>query len=252
MLPLLRLLRLLLLLLPPPLTSAWGSGPQDDLEPRNYTLLHTLFCQDGEPALGLAEVFEGDPLFSFDFSSGSRRARLPEFESWAGHRGDLSGIAFDSKLCKELLSVMTPCLDGKIPESRGIPAAQVFTLEPLRLGQPNTLVCSISNLFPPEATVSWQHQGLDVGGEGPALLVPTEGLTFQAFAYLNFTPAASDLYACVVTRQGDLFSTIAFWVPQDTLPSDLLENVLCGLAFGLGIVGIFLGIGLLIYYRRPD
>lgn len=40
-------------------------------------------------------------------------------------------------------------------------------------------------------------------------------------------------------------------MPQNALPSDLLENVLCGLAFGLGVLGILVGSVLIIYFRRP-
>ena len=39
-------------------------------------------------------------------------------------------------------------------------------------------------------------------------------------------------------------------VPQNALPSDLLENVLCGVAFGLGVLGIIVGL-VLFYCRKP-
>ncbi|XP_074092702.1 HLA class II histocompatibility antigen, DM alpha chain isoform X3 [Macrotis lagotis] len=78
-----------------------------------------------------------------------------------------------------------------------------------------------------------------------------DGLGFQAFSYLNFTPTSSDIFTCVVERDGDLFSTIAFWVPQNPIPSALLENILCGIAFGLGIVGIIVGAALIICFQKP-
>lgn len=40
-------------------------------------------------------------------------------------------------------------------------------------------------------------------------------------------------------------------VPHNALPSDLLENVLCGVAFGLGVLGIIVGLVLIIYFRKP-
>lgn len=40
-------------------------------------------------------------------------------------------------------------------------------------------------------------------------------------------------------------------MPQNALPSDLLENVLCGVAFGLGVLGIIVGTALIIYFRKP-
>lgn len=40
-------------------------------------------------------------------------------------------------------------------------------------------------------------------------------------------------------------------VPHNALPSDLLENVLCGVAFGLGVLGIIVGLVLIVYFRKP-
>lgn len=49
--------------------------------------------------------------------------------------------------------------------------------------------------------------------------------------------------------QDDL--TLSALVPQNALPSDLLENVLCGVAFGLGVLGIVVGIVFFIRSQRP-
>uniref|UniRef100_A0A5F5PYC8 Major histocompatibility complex, class II, DM alpha n=2 Tax=Equus TaxID=9789 RepID=A0A5F5PYC8_HORSE len=134
---------------------------------------------------------------------------------------------------------------------RGIPITEVYTLKPLEFGKPNTLVCSVSNLFPPTLTVNWQHQFSPVEGAGPTFVSAVDGLSFQAFSYLNFTPAPNDVYSCIVTHEIDGYTAIAYWVPQNALPSDLLENVLCGVAFGLGVLGIIVGLVLIIYFRRP-
>lgn len=49
--------------------------------------------------------------------------------------------------------------------------------------------------------------------------------------------------------QDDL--TLSALVPQNALPSDLLENALCGVAFGLGVLGIVLGIVFFICSQKP-
>jgi len=49
--------------------------------------------------------------------------------------------------------------------------------------------------------------------------------------------------------QDDL--TLSALVPQNALPSDLLENVLCGVAFGLGVLGLVVGIVFFIRSQRP-
>ncbi|XP_043861090.1 HLA class II histocompatibility antigen, DM alpha chain isoform X2 [Dromiciops gliroides] len=229
----------------PALTSLLGESLQ------NHTFSHAVFCQNQEPFLGLTETFDGDLLFSFDFSRNSWVPRLPEFAAWAGDEGDLQAIDFDKAFCQNLQKALSRICEGQIPEARGNPVAEVFTLEPLEFGKPNTLICFVSNLYPPHITVTWQHEGVPVESSSPTFLSAVDGLGFQAFSYLNFTPSSTDVFSCTVAREGDLFSTIAFWVPQNPIPSALLENILCGIAFGLGIVGIIVGAVLIICSQKP-
>ncbi|XP_058410639.1 HLA class II histocompatibility antigen, DM alpha chain isoform X2 [Diceros bicornis minor] len=247
---LLRLLPLLWLLpqswtAPGALTPVW----QDDLQ--NHTFLHTIYCQNGTPSVGLSETYDEDQLFSFNFSQNTRVPRLPEFTDWAQKARDTSAIFFDQQFCQEMIQGIGPHLEGQIPVSRGIPITEVFTLKPLEFGKPNTLVCFVSNLFPPTLTVNWQHHSDPVEEVGPTFISAVDGLSFQAFSYLNFTPTPSDLYSCLVTHEIDGYTAVAYWVPQNALPSDFLENVLCGMAFGLGVLGIIVGLVLIIYFRRP-
>ena len=48
-----------------------------------------------------------------------------------------------------------------------------------------------------------------------------DGLSFQAFSYLNFTPVPSDLYSCMVTHEIDSYNAIAFW-GEKLLPGSLV------------------------------
>ncbi|XP_012646825.2 HLA class II histocompatibility antigen, DM alpha chain isoform X1 [Microcebus murinus] len=247
LLPLLQLLWLL------PHSGAFPAAPapgwRDDTQ--NHTFLHTVYCQNGSPGVGLSEAYDEDQLFSFDFSRNTRVPRLPEFAKWTEEQSDASAILFDAGFCQMMIQQIGPHLDGKIPVSRGFPVAEVFTMKPLEFGKPNTLVCFVSNLFPPTLTVSWQHGSAPVEGVGPTFVSAIDGLTFQAFSYLNFTPEPSDIFSCMVTHEIDRYTAIAYWVPRNALPSDLLENVLCGVAFGLGVLGIVVGTVLIIYFRKP-
>ncbi|XP_021042216.1 class II histocompatibility antigen, M alpha chain [Mus caroli] len=247
---LLRLLRLLWLL-PHSWAVLEASTPVLWDGPQNHTFRHTLFCQDGIPNIGLSETYDEDELFSFDFSQNTRVPRLPDFAEWAQGQGDASAIAFDKSFCEMLMREVSPQLEGQIPVSRGLPVAEVFTLKPLEFGKPNTLVCFISNLFPPTLTVNWQLHSAPVEGASPTSISAVDGLTFQAFSYLNFTPEPFDLYSCTVTHEIDRYTAIAYWVPQNALPSDLLENALCGVAFGLGVLGTIMGIVFFLCSQRP-
>ncbi|XP_005389517.1 PREDICTED: HLA class II histocompatibility antigen, DM alpha chain [Chinchilla lanigera] len=247
LLPLLQLLWLLPYswALPAAHTPVW----QEDLQ--NHTFRHTVFCQEGSPTIGLSESYDEDQLFSFNFATSTRVPRLPEFADWAEDKSDASAIAFDKKFCETMIQQLDPYFDGKIPVSRGFPVPEVFTLKPLEFGKPNTLVCFVSNLFPPTLTVNWQHNSEPVEGVGPTFVSALGGLNFQAFSYLNFTPEPYDLFTCLATHEIDGYTAVAYWVPHNALPSDLLENVLCGVAFGLGVLGIIVGIVLIVYFQRP-
>lgn len=235
----------------------------------------------------------------------------------------ISAPSLSSPSCVSTLSKQWRCLNASlfslapVPRPPGLPVPEVYTLKPLEFGKPNTLVCFISNLFPPTLTVTWQHHFVPVEGASPTYISAIDGLTFQAFSYLNFTPEPFDLYSCVVTHEIDSYTPIAHWgealspevwslgwegsspwegllllghlqfshrsfpasvlpccspspsgqsapraglqadltpfalVPQNPLPSELLENVLCGVAFGLGVLGIVMGIAFFIWSRKP-
>ncbi|EHB06470.1 HLA class II histocompatibility antigen, DM alpha chain [Heterocephalus glaber] len=229
----------------PAYTPVW----RDDLQ--NHTFRHTVFCQEGTPSIGLSESYDEDLLFSFDFSKNTRVPRLPDFADWAQDQSDAPAIAFDKQFCEMMVQQLDPVLDGQIPVSRGFPVPEVFTLKPLEFGKPNTLVCFVSNLFPPMLTVSWEHNSEPVEGVGPTFVSAVDGLSFQAFSYLNFTPEHSDVFSCMATHEIDRYTAIAYWVPHNALPSDLLENVLCGVAFGLGVLGIIVGPVLTVYFGWP-
>ncbi|XP_032196601.1 HLA class II histocompatibility antigen, DM alpha chain isoform X2 [Mustela erminea] len=277
------LLRLLhvLWLLPYSRTAPEGPTPAWRDELQNHTFQHTMYCQNWSPSIGLSEAYDGDQLFSFDFSQNTRVPRLPEFADWAQKPGDTSTIFFDKTFCQSMIQEIGPHLEGQIPVSRApsfnafwvslhhlwsalfslwdkamclghrFPIVDVFTLKPLEFGKPNTLVCFVSNLFPPTLTVNWRHHMDPVEGIGPTFVSAVDELSFQAFSYLNFTPAPSDVFSCIVTHEIDSHTVVAYWVPHNALPSDLLENVLCGVAFGLGVLGIIVGLVLIIYFQKP-
>uniref|UniRef100_A0A8C3PMC3 Ig-like domain-containing protein n=1 Tax=Calidris pygmaea TaxID=425635 RepID=A0A8C3PMC3_9CHAR len=142
---------------------------------------------------------------------------------------------------------LPPCPFSPTP---GIPVANVFPLQPPALGEANTLVCMVENIFPPAVTISWQLGGVPVTqGVTHTHYTPTSDLAFVRFSYLPVTPAAGDIYACVITREGDNTSVVAYWVPQNPVPSEELETALCGAAMALGILLALLGIAMILLTR---
>ncbi|XP_075773240.1 class II histocompatibility antigen, M alpha chain [Pelodiscus sinensis] len=199
------------------LGGAAPTAPTD--EPPAHLLSSVLFCQPERPSMGLALTFDGDGLFAFDFPQTRWEARLPDFQPWLGAQESPELIRNDSLLCRQLQTVLGNISHGLLPEARGTPIASVYTLQPLELGEPNTLICQVSNLFPASVSVSWQRRGEPVSqGANTTRLYPTEDLGFLLFSYLPFTPREGDVYTCTASVPGTSFSTVAYWVPQYPIP----------------------------------
>ncbi|KAK4805505.1 hypothetical protein QYF61_004444, partial [Mycteria americana] len=159
-------------------------------------------------------------------------------------------------LCSEVPSHLNdPLIDSIPPQpfstAAGVPVADVFPVQPPALGEANTLVCMVGNVFPPAVEISWQLNGVPITqGVTQTHYTPTADLAFIRFSYLPVTPAAGDIYTCIITREGSNASIIAYWVPQNPVPSEVLETALCGAAMALGILLALLGIALILVTRR--
>ncbi|NXI67743.1 DMA protein, partial [Anseranas semipalmata] len=222
-------------------------------EPSVHSLAEVLFCQPDMPSLGLALAFDAEQLFWFNFPSSHWQPRLPDLPAWPEATEPPSELLHDTTLCQELLRVLTAIATGPLPmpEAKGIPVADVFPMQPLELGRPNTLVCMVGNVFPPAVTVGWQRDGVPVTeGVTHTTYTPTDDLGFVRFSYLAMTPRAGEVYTCAVTRERDNTSVLAYWVPQNPVASDVLATALCGAAMALGILLALLGLALLLVARR--
>ncbi|XP_014817131.1 PREDICTED: class II histocompatibility antigen, M alpha chain-like, partial [Calidris pugnax] len=220
-------------------------------EPPAHLLAEVLFCQPAMPSLGLALAFDADQLFWFDFPRSQWTPRLPDLPPWPPNLETPKELLQDATLCQDLRRGISELATGKLPESKGIPVANVFPLQPPALGEANTLVCMVENIFPPAVAISWQLGGVPVTqGVTHTHYTPTADLAFLRFSYLPVTPAAGDIYSCVVTREGDNASVVAYWVPQNPVPSEELETALCGAAMALGILLALLGLAMILLTRQ--
>ncbi|NXI43861.1 DMA protein, partial [Galbula dea] len=220
-------------------------------EPPTHTLAEVFFCQPPSPSLGLVLSFDWDQLFWFHFPTSSWRPRLSSFPPWPPQLETPSQLLLDVHLCQDLLHNLTQLVAGKIPEAKGIPVANIFPLFPPSLGEANTLVCMVENIFPPAVEISWQLNGVQVTqGVTNTYYTPTEDLTFTRFSYLKVTPVAGEVYTCIITQEGDNTSVISYWVPQAPVPSEVLETALCGATTVLGVLLALLGITMMMVARR--
>nr|XP_056722880.1 class II histocompatibility antigen, M alpha chain [Euleptes europaea] len=233
----------------------WGAAAAATLQEEPVHLFSQVFyCQIDSPFFGLAQSLDDDQLFWFDFPNSSWHARLPDFHPELPGRVPLANVSAQRELCGELLSLLSNFSDqhAPMPEAKGIPQISIFTRYPLELGKPNTLICSVTNLFPPSADVSWEWNGQPVTqGVSTTQVYPVNWLGFERFSYLEATPQEGDVYSCIVKTPGDQYSGLAYWVPKDPVPSDFLETVAGGVAIAVGILLVILGIVLIVKSRRP-
>uniref|UniRef100_A0A8D0FNH8 Ig-like domain-containing protein n=1 Tax=Strix occidentalis caurina TaxID=311401 RepID=A0A8D0FNH8_STROC len=148
------------------------------------------------------------------------------------------------------LPIIPPHLVPSQPPA-GIPVADIFPVPPPALGEPTTLVCMVSNIFPPAVEIAWQVDGVPVTRDVTHThYTPTADLAFVRFSYLPVTPNAGDVYACVVTQEANNSSIITYWVPQNPDPDEVLETALCGAAMALGVLLALLGAAMCWAARR--
>ncbi|XP_068105444.1 class II histocompatibility antigen, M alpha chain [Hyperolius riggenbachi] len=220
-----------------------------------HLLSQVLFCQPGEPTSGLLQMFDVDQMFSYNFSDASTKPWLREFEQWDGQAFPMpDDISSRLAFCKNFSEVLTKTLTDIMPEARGGTQVSVFTAQPLHIGKPNTLICSISDVFPPALTITWRKDGKILSTElNTNAYLSMYDQSFQAFSYLNVTPAYDVVYSCNVQVAGDSKTIVGYWVPDYPVPSDILENSLCGLVFSLGIIFLLVG-GVFLYlaFRSRD
>ncbi|XP_008107441.2 class II histocompatibility antigen, M alpha chain isoform X1 [Anolis carolinensis] len=221
----------------------WTAAGSTAQELPAHLFSEVFFCQPGDPSLGLAQALDQEPLFRFNFSTQQWRSILPELQPEEGNRTSLDQVQLLGVICQDILQFLTNISEAYMPEAKGAPQIDVFTLRPLEMGKPNTLVCAASNVFPPTISLHWELDGQPVSSRvsTPSQVSPVQGWVFQAFSYLEITPQEGQVYSCTARSPSDPFSSVAFWVPKDPLDPELLANVLCGLAFGLGILSSIAG-----------
>uniref|UniRef100_A0A8C6QH85 Rano class II histocompatibility antigen, B alpha chain n=1 Tax=Nannospalax galili TaxID=1026970 RepID=A0A8C6QH85_NANGA len=123
------------------------------------------------------------------------------------------------------------------------PDMTVFPKSPVVLGEPNTLICFVDNIFPPVINITWLHNGNPVteGVSETSFLSKTDH-SFLKIAYLTFLPSDDDVYDCKVEHWGLEEPYLKHWEPEIPVPmSELTETVVCALGLAVGLVGIVVG-----------
>ncbi|XP_057555862.1 SLA class II histocompatibility antigen, DQ haplotype D alpha chain-like [Hippopotamus amphibius kiboko] len=192
------------------------------------------------PSGQFTHEFDGDEQFYVDLEKKQTVWQLPLFSKL---------LTFDPQGALRNIAVGKHNLDILIKRSNStaatnkVPEVTVFSKAPVMLGQPNTLICHVDNIFPPVINITWLRNGHSVTeGVSETSFLSKNDHTFLKISYHTFLPSDEDVYDCKVEHWGLDEPLLKHWEPEiPTLMSELTETVVCALGLTVGLVGIVVG-----------
>ncbi|NXR14281.1 HA23 protein, partial [Semnornis frantzii] len=189
--------------------------------------------------------FDEDEVFHVDLQTAEAIWRLPEFMKFTFFEAEaaLQNIhvtANNLEVSKKYANYSQGTIEP--------PEVRVFSMEPMELGEPNTLICYVDKFWPSLISITWLRNGQQVThGVLESVFYPQDDNSFRKFSYLTFVPTARDEYHCRVEHWGLADHTMTRWEPQMPLSiSESMETLVCALGLAVGIVGIVVGTILII------
>ncbi|XP_054186264.1 HLA class II histocompatibility antigen, DQ alpha 1 chain isoform X4 [Homo sapiens] len=151
------------------------------------------------PSGQFTHEFDGDEEFYVDLERKETVWKLPLF-----HR-----LRFDPQFALTNIAVLKHNLNILIKRSNStaatneVPEVTVFSKSPVTLGQPNTLICLVDNIFPPVVNITWLSNGHSVTeGVSETSFLSKSDHSFFKISYLTFLPSADEIYDCKVEHWG--------------------------------------------------
>lgn len=194
--------------------------------------------------------FDGDEEFYVDQQKKETIWRRPEFSTFGDFdpQGGLRTVATE----KHNLDIMIK-RSNSTAAVKEVPEVTVFPKSHVELGQPNTLICAVDNIFPPVVNITWLSNGHPVTeGVSETSFLSKNDHSFLKISYLTFLPSADDIYDCRVEHWGLEEPLLKHWEPEIPTPmSELTETVVCALGLAVGLVGIVVGTVFIIQGLRP-
>nr|XP_020457148.1 beta-2-microglobulin-like [Monopterus albus] len=92
------------------------------------------------------------------------------------------------------------------------PKIQVYSRDPGEYGVSNTVICHVSNAYPPDIKIEIFNNGEEIPNAKQTDLAFTQGWNFFLTKSATFTPQKDDKTVCRVTH-GDKISNFA-WEPN--------------------------------------
>uniref|UniRef100_A0A5F8HIA6 Ig-like domain-containing protein n=1 Tax=Monodelphis domestica TaxID=13616 RepID=A0A5F8HIA6_MONDO len=186
----------------------------------------TTVYQSYGPSGQYTNDFDEDELFYVDLKKKETVWRLPE----------------NFAMMKNILDLLMR-KSNYTAATNEVPEVIVFSRTPIELGQPNTLICFINNIFPHIINITWLQNGQTVTtGVMETNFYPQTDNSFQKLSYLTFIPSSEDVYGCKVEHWGFEKSLLKHWGKESfiQLPSQwsTTETLTCALELTVGLLGI--------------
>ncbi|XP_046505418.1 SLA class II histocompatibility antigen, DQ haplotype D alpha chain-like [Equus quagga] len=222
------------------LTTLMSPSGGEDIVADHVASYGTNVYQSYGPSGQYTHEFDGDEEFYVDLEKKETVWQLPLFSQL--RRFDPQGALRNIATLKHNLEIIikrsnTSAATNKVPE------VTVFSKSPVMLGQPNTLICLVDNIFPPVINVTWLKNGNSVTeGVSDTSFLPKSDHSFFKINFLTFLPSADDIYDCKVEHWGLDEPLLKHWEAEIPTPmSELTETVVCALGLAVGLVGIVVG-----------
>ncbi|XP_055262210.1 HLA class II histocompatibility antigen, DQ alpha 2 chain-like isoform X2 [Moschus berezovskii] len=168
--------------------------------------------------------FDGDEKFYVDLEKKTTVWQLPLFSRILSF--DPQGALRNIAIMKEHVDFLTKFSNSTAATNK-VPEVTVFSKSPVMLGQPNTLICHVDNIFPPVINITWLRNGHSVteGVSETSFLIKSD-YSFLKINYLTFLPSDDDVYNCKVEHWGLDEPLLKHW---DALPIyvDMPEEWIC-------------------------
>nr|NP_001126202.1 major histocompatibility complex, class II, DQ alpha 1 precursor [Pongo abelii]CAH92065.1 hypothetical protein [Pongo abelii] len=189
--------------------------------------------------------FDGDEEFYVDLERKETVWQLPLFRKF--RRFDPQHALTNIAVLKHNLNIVIK-RSNSTAATNEVPEVTVFTKSPMTLGQPNTLICLVDNIFPPVVNITWLSNGHSVTeGVYETSFLSKSDHSFFKISYLTFLPSADEIYDCKVEHWGLDKPLLKHWEPEIPEPmSELTETVVCSLGLSVGLMGIVVGTVLII------
>ncbi|XP_057711728.1 beta-2-microglobulin [Corythoichthys intestinalis] len=97
------------------------------------------------------------------------------------------------------LSAMYWKVDSKFQS----PTVQVYSHLPGQFGEPNTLICHVSQFHPPDISIQLLKNGKELTDAFETDLSFEKNWQFHLTKHIQFTPSKDDKYICRVTHSTD-------------------------------------------------